>query len=87
MFEIETESECCQESDYVDSDVSDNEENRQITPPSKAAFIVYWSSLIVLLKNCLHSTCLMPTTITNLVFKRSQFIVRLRSCQEGHETE
>ena len=31
MFETETESECCQESDYVDSDVSDNEEDKQIT--------------------------------------------------------
>ena len=50
MFETETESECCQESDWVDSDVSDNEEDRQITSPSKAAFIVYWTSLIVLLK-------------------------------------
>ena len=41
MFETETESECCQQSDYVDNDVSDNEEDKQITSPSKAAFIVY----------------------------------------------
>ena len=52
MFETETESACCQESDYVDSDVSDNEEDKQITSPSKAAFIVYWTFLIVLLKKC-----------------------------------
>ena len=71
---------------WVDSDVFDNEEDKQITSPSKAAFIVYWTSLIVLLKLCLHSTCLMPATITNLAFKGSQLIVKLKS-QEGHETE
>ena len=69
MFETETESECCQESDYAGSEVPDNEEGKQITSPSKAAFIVYWTSLIVLLKKCSHSTCLMLATITNLVFK------------------
>ena len=41
MFETETEMECCQESDYVDNDVSDNEEDKQITSPSMDAFIVY----------------------------------------------
>ena len=41
MFETETESECCQQSDYVDNDISDNEEDKQITSLSKAAFIVY----------------------------------------------
>ena len=51
MFETETESECCQESDYVDSDVSENEEGKMITSPSNDAFIAYWISLIVLLKN------------------------------------
>ena len=74
----------CQESDHLDSDVSDNEEEKQIASPSKAAFIVYWTFLIVLL--CLHSTCLMPATITNPAFKGSQLTVRLK-CQEGHETE
>ena len=48
MFETETERECCQESHY--SDVSDNEEDKQITSSSKAAFIAYWTSLIVLIK-------------------------------------
>ena len=87
MFETEAESECCQESDDVDSDVPDNEEDKQITSPSKAAaFIVYWTSLIVLLKKCLHSTCLMPAKITNLVFKGSLLIVRLK-CHKGHERE
>ena len=50
MFETETESECCQESDNVDSGISDNEEDKQITSPSKAVSIVYRTSLIVLLK-------------------------------------
>ena len=86
MFETEAESECCQESDWVDSDISDNEEDKQITSHSKAAFIVYWTSLIALLKKCLHSTSLMPATITKLAFKGSQLIVRLK-CQEDHETE
>ena len=73
MFETETESKCCQE-----SDVFDNEEDKQITSPSKAAFIVYWTSLIVLLKECLRSTCPMLATIINLAFKGSQLIVRLK---------
>ena len=30
MSETETENECCQESDYVDSGISDNEEDKQI---------------------------------------------------------
>ena len=50
MSETETERECCQESDYIDSSVSDNEKEKQITSPSKAAFIVYWTSLIILQK-------------------------------------
>ena len=55
IFETTTKGECCHECDYVNSDVSDNEEVKQITSPSKAAFIVYWTYLIVLLKKCLHS--------------------------------
>ena len=77
IFETKTKGECCHECDYVNSDVSDNEEVKQITSPSKAAFIVYWTYLIVLLKKCLHSTCLMLATITNLAFKGSQLIFRL----------
>ena len=56
MFETERESECCQESDYINSDISDNEEDKQIISPSKAAFIIYWTFLVVLLRKCLHST-------------------------------
>ena len=86
MFERERESECCQESDYINSDISDNEEDKQITSLSKAAFIIYWTFLIVLLRKCLHSTCLMAATITNLTFEGSQLILRLK-CQQGHKTE
>ena len=50
ISETETERECCQESDYIDSSVSDNQKEKQITSPSKAAFIVYWTSLIILQK-------------------------------------
>ena len=41
---------------------------------------------MVLLKEWLHSTCLMPAAITSLTFKGSQLIMRLK-CQEGHEAE
>ena len=47
MFETETESELFQESDYVDSHIYDNEEDKQITSPS---FIIYWTCLIVFTK-------------------------------------
>ena len=77
MSETKTKGKCCHECDYLNSDVSDNEEVKQITSPSKAAFIVCWTYLIVLLKKCLHSTCLMLATITNLAFKGSQLIFRL----------
>ena len=33
MFETETESECCQESDNVDSGISDNEETNRLHHP------------------------------------------------------
>ena len=51
MLETKAESEFCQESNYVDSDVCDNEEYKQITSPSNAVFIVYWTSVTVLLEN------------------------------------
>ena len=86
IFETETKSECCQESYYVDSGFTDNEEDKQIALPCKAAFILYWISLIVLTKKSLYSTLVMPVTITNLAFEGPQLIVRLK-CQEGHETE
>ena len=70
----------------VNSDVSDNKEDKHITSPSKAQFIVYWASLIVLFKKCLHFICLMLATIANLAFKGSQLIARSK-CQEGHETK
>ena len=50
LFETETESECFQESDYVDSDIYNNEEDKQMTSPSKVAFIIYWTCLIVFAK-------------------------------------
>ena len=88
VLETETESEHCQESDYVESEVSDEEVDIEITTPkpSKAAYIVYWTSLIILLKRCLYSSCLLPATITIIAFKGSQLIVRLK-CKWGHNTE
>ena len=51
MLETKAESECCQESNYVDIDVSDNEEYKQITSPSNTVFILYWTSVTVLFEN------------------------------------
>ena len=53
--------------------------------PSKVAFVVYWTSLLILLKKCLFMTCLSPPTISNFVFKGSKLIIKMK-CQENHET-
>jgi len=85
-----SESETCHEGDESDesfdlSDISDNEGHPiTTTKPSKAAFIVYWSSLLVLLQRCLTSTCLLPATISDILFKGSQMIVRMK-CADHHE--
>ena len=73
------------ESDYVHNiDDSDNELDEFISPtPSKAAFIVYWTSLLVLLRKCLLQTCILPAKISNIVTKGPQLILNLR-CTESH---
>ena len=73
------------------SDISDVDEpceetvhtTNDVQEPDKAAFIVYWTSLLVLLQRCLHSVCVLPAAIINTAFKRSQLIVKLK-CQSGH---
>ena len=78
------------DSDFVESEVSEASEDEEIEnmspKPSKAAFIVYWSSLLLLLNKCLRSTCMLPATVKKIVYKGSQLIVHLK-CQDGHETE
>ena len=77
--ETDSENECFRK-------IQDEESDSAETPkPLKAAFIVYWTSLLVLFKNCLLRTCLSPATISNLVTKGSQLIVNLK-CHEGHKT-
>ena len=85
------ESEDYQDSDFHVSDVSDVDEpceetvhtTNDVQEPDKAAFIVYWTSLLVLLQRCLHLACVLPAAITNIAFKWSQLIVKLK-CQSGH---
>ena len=91
LNDIETESDNCDESDeseksFEESDISitENEEHpiNTIKPP-KAAFIVYWTSLSILLKRCLHSTCLLPVTL-DILMKGSQMIVKMK-CEDNHK--
>ena len=85
------ESEHYQDSDFHVSDISDVDEpceetvhtTNDVQEPDKAAFIVYWTSLLVLLQRCLHLACVLPAAITNVAFKGSRLIVKLK-CQSGH---
>ena len=51
--------------------------------PSKAAFIVYWTSLLILLERCLFPACVLSSAVTSLIYKGSQLIVTMK-CQGGH---
>ena len=44
---------------------SDNEDSNSEPKPPKVAFIVFWSSLLMLLRRCLHPTCFLPAKIKN----------------------
>ena len=85
--ELEDINENCENDlDYIecDRDEQDYPEDLQLEP-SKPAFIVYWSSLIILLKHCLFPACILTTIITDIAYKGSQLIVKMK-CQEGHIT-
>ena len=73
--------------DYVNEVRTDTEtfENVSVDAPSKSAFIVYWESLVLLLKRCLYPACILTTSITKIVYKGSQLIVRMR-CPASHDT-
>ena len=62
---------------------SDNEDSNFEPKPPKVAFIVFWSSLLTLLRQCLHSTCFLPAKIKNFSLKGCQLIVSLR-CSDDH---
>jgi len=66
-----------------DIETEDSDNNDISAKPLNAAFIVYWSSLLILLKNCLCSPCTVPAFITSIATKGSQLIVNLK-CLDNH---
>ena len=62
---------------------SDNEDSNSEPKPPKVAFIVFWSSLLMLLRRCLHPTCFLPAKIKNFSLKGYQIIVSLQ-CSDDH---
>ena len=62
---------------------SDNEDSNSEPKPPKVAFIVFWSSLLMLLRRCLHQTCFLPAKIKNFLLKGCQLIVSLQ-CSDDH---
>ena len=82
-YESNNESECHQtENEYDDNNSSDAYSDSSVNTTSKSTFVVYWSSLILLLRNCL--TCSLPATIKDIKVKGSQLIVKL-ACPNHHE--
>ena len=81
--ESDYEAEATDESVYSVSDESESDIKSTITlSPSKTAFIIYWSSLMILFKKC--QICFLPASVKNITVKGSQLIVRL-VCSEKHE--
>ena len=62
-----------EESDNQSSDEFSESENESPTDssqkPSKAAFIVYWTSLLILLERCLFPACVLSSAVTSLIYK------------------
>ena len=65
-----------------DDSSSDTRTNNSGKMPSKTAFVVYWSSLMILSKSCL--TCSLLAAVKNVTVKGSQLIVAL-TCPNNHE--
>ena len=87
--QAEYESSNSDESEYHQRENECDDDNSSNTPitdyrkmPSKNAFVVYWSSLMILLKSCL--TCSLLATVKNVTVKVSQLIVAL-TCPNNHE--
>ena len=70
------------ENKYDDDSSSDTAITDSGKMPSKTAFVVYWSSLMILLKSCL--TCSLRATVKNVTGKGFQLIVVL-TCPNNHE--
>ena len=86
-LETDSDEETSEESEYSRYDQSEAEnsshnESTSVSSPSKVAFIVYWSSLTVLLNKCLSG--FLPASVTNITLKGSQSIVQL-ICSEKHK--
>ena len=62
---------------------SDNEDSNFQPQPPKATFIVFWSSLLMLLRQCLHPTSFLPAKIKNFSLKGCQLIVSSQ-CSDEH---
>ena len=69
---------------HFESNKEDNSQDIAVTP-SKSAFIVYWTSFLVLLKHCFFPACVLTTIITYIANKGSQLIVKMK-CPEGRTT-
>ena len=87
-LEAESDKEISNECEYSISDqsktgYSSNQESTSVSSPSRAAFVVYWSSLAVLLSNCL--TCCLPTSVTNITLKGSQLILQLITFRQAQD--
>ena len=61
---------------------SDNEDSNFQPQPPKATFIVFWSSLLMLLRQCLHPTSFLPAKIKNFSLKGCQLIVSSQCSDE-----
>ena len=91
ISDVESMTETEEDSDYENSEEVESECEKsssadnvnEIQKPIKAAFIVYWTSLLILLKKCLHFSCSLPTVITKVAVKGSQLIITMR-CQNEH---
>ena len=79
-FETKSDEETREESE---AEYSSNNKSTSVSSPTKAAFIVYMSSLTVHLNKCL--TCCLPASVTNITLKCSQLIVQL-ICPDNHKT-
>ena len=79
-FENKSDEETREESE---AEYSSNNKSTSVSSPTKAAFIVYMSSLTVLLNKYL--TCCLPASVTNITLKCSQLIVQL-ICPDNHKT-
>ena len=84
-------SECDSQNEYDSDSImqeklcneSNNEDSNFEPKPPKVAFIVLWSSLLMLLRRCLHPTCFLPAKIKNFSLKGYQIIVSLQ-CSDDH---